>query len=203
MTNVEVTHDWGEPSGGLFSAPYDAPNVKSGIAGGAVMGLVGGLAFLLLMMFSSWISQRSPLSVLRLMGSTGYDGPISRAPGYVWGGLAIHLAVSAGWGAFFGLCAGRNGRSGAAIPFGALSAMFVWWVMTWWVIPMSTPRLFDATSGYWNFIWFCAHLLYGFFVGFAPMVANRIYRRLFVVVVTDHSEPVRADRDVDVVPLPD
>jgi hypothetical protein len=48
--------------------------------------------------------------------------------------------------------------------------------MSYFVLPMVNPRMYRAINGF-TITWLAAHALYGFILGFAPMVAVWMRRR--------------------------
>jgi hypothetical protein len=141
---------------------------------GAEAGLISGLVMILSMMVYTAAIGEGFLFPAKEIAATfmGVEAIIGGV-GTVLLGLAIHLAVSAAWGAAFSLMLAPNSSTGSAIGWGIAYAVGIWLVMTYVALPFFDPVMSDRVALYSGW-WFALHLVYGAVLGITPELAERM-----------------------------
>ena len=131
---------------------------------GAWAGLLGGAAFLLMMLSLHGVTERwvvLKLAAYPFLGNRVFHPELD--PGAVLLGLAVHLVVSMTWGILFAWLAHGLSRP-ATVLLGAVWGVVVWMAMFLLVLPVVTPALAEggASSGV-----ILSELVFGLTVGIA------------------------------------
>lgn len=115
---------------------------RRALGGGAVAGVIGGIVISLFMALAALAGGRDVWMGMKVAGAPLVGQDIIR-PGFEAGpvllGVAMHFAVSIGWGILFAaLCYGmsRGSTMAAGAPFGVV----VWLVMFYAVLPLFGMR---------------------------------------------------------------
>ncbi|MFB6350420.1 MAG: hypothetical protein ABEN55_05665 [Bradymonadaceae bacterium] len=136
------------------------------VGAGAIAGLIGGTVMALAAMIRAaiigagfWLPMQNVAAVWYGVGAYLADG------GSVFVGLVTHLAISAGWGALYGVFVDRETSIGASMGMGLLYGASVWLLMTYIALPLfnSTMAARVEIQPFW--FWFGIHLLFGGTIG--------------------------------------
>jgi hypothetical protein len=141
---------------------------------GAVAGLVGGFAMILVAMIYSAIIGEGFTFPLKEIAATflGVEAIIGGAGTIILGALT-HFVVSAAWGAVFGLALPADSTSSASYGWGLAFGVGVWLVMSFVALPIFDPVMNDRVALY-SGMWFAYHLVFGVVLGVTPEIARRM-----------------------------
>lgn len=146
-------------------------DTKDAVGGGVSAGMVGGLVLWIFLMILTAASGGSIWSVTK-----GAAAPFLEAtsPGFELGpvllGTLLHFAISAAWGATFGVLAYGLGR-GATVAAGLGWGLVVWLVMYYVVLPLAGLGAVVAATP--AFMAILAHLVFGLALGLAFLPYQR------------------------------
>ena len=148
---------------------------------GAIAGLISGAAMgLLAMIYSASIGEGFTFPLKEIAATfLGVEAIIGGAGTIILGAL-IHFAVSAAWGAIFGMVLPRDrdtlrtaADDTAAYGWGLAFGVGVWLVMTFIALPVFNQVMSDRVALY-SGMWFINHLLFGVVLGTTPAIARRM-----------------------------
>ncbi len=160
------------------TAPARPPGTRSIVRGvrrviisGGASGLVGGLLMALVLCARAILGGDGPWAPFALFGSALLvtQTPGSHATAVVLG-ISIHVVVSIFFGMAFAAVVGK-GRRGLALGWlakGIGAAFVIMVVMTFAVVPVVAPALYDGIAREWP-TWVVAHVAYGVGLGFEPL----------------------------------
>lgn len=159
-------------------AAYDRYGTKSLVAGGALAGLIGGLAMAMVAMIRAGVEGLGFWLPPRLIGATfvGIDALTSGA-GVVILGLITHMAVSMGFGILFAALIRRSTTTGTAVLGGVLMGIAAWAVMTFVALPLLNDIMRERSYALAPGWWFAYHLVFGAFLGLTPAFCQRFSSR--------------------------
>lgn len=145
--------------------------VARALLGGVLAGLVAGLVMVVPMVHSGlegtglWLPPK--LVAATWYGRTALLGD----GGVVLVGLLTHFAVSALYGALFGLTFGRLSSTRITVSVGVVYGVLVWAIMTLAVLPWGNGILAARVAlSPWG--WLAYHVLFGALVGASPVFAR-------------------------------
>ncbi len=146
-------------------------SVRRIVVSGGASGLLGGLLMALVLASRAVIAGAAPLAPFALFGSSllATSSPGSHATSVVLG-LVVHVTVSLFFGMAFSAIVGRR-RGGLALGWlatGLAATFVVMLVMTFGVVPVVAPTLYDGIARDWP-TWVVAHVGYGVGLAFEPL----------------------------------
>jgi hypothetical protein len=140
------------------------------ITGGALSGILGGIALSLYMLLATIARGADPWLAFKF-ASVGFYGERALDRGFsadtVFWGILAHFAIAAGWGLLFGLLVFGASR-GATVFAGVVWGFVVWIAMYHIVLPLA--GLADITQGSSAAGAIIAHIIFGgsLAIGFLP-----------------------------------
>lgn len=151
-------------------------DVKKAVGGGIQAGLVGGAAIALFLIVVAVSSGGTVWSVLK-GAAAPFLGAQAATPEFALGpvllGSVLHFAISAAWGAAFGVLAYGLSR-GATVVAGLGWGLVVWLVMYYVVLPLAGLGAMVAQTPAVMAI--LAHLVFGLALGLAFLPFQRRIR---------------------------
>lgn len=162
--------------------------IQSGSSAGAglLAGFIAGIVFALVAMFRSMdLGMSFWLPMQQVSGwFFGVDALLGGwIPTVV--GIAIHLALSSGFGLVFGFLASKLSMSGAFWA-GIFYGIAIWAVMTFVVLPALNPTML-ARVGLAPTWWFGLHLIFGAVLSLASPFARNFARHVSHRTVRPHA----------------
>ena len=122
----------------MTKVTLESSNRRRAVKGGIVAGLIGGAVLSVFMTIMNLASGQDIWVGMKIAGMP-FLGERALQPGFDLGAVSVgvlsHVAVSMGWGLFFGLLFHGASR-GATVVGGALWGIFVWLCMYYVVLPM-------------------------------------------------------------------
>lgn len=148
-------------------------NARDAIGGGISAGLVAGLVLWIVLMVLTAAQGGTVWSVMK-GAAAPFIGTEAGSPQFAWGpvllGTLVHFAISAAWGAFFGVLAYGLTR-GATVLAGIGWGLVVWLVMYYVVLPLAGLGAVVASSPVMMAI--LTHLIFGLALGLAFLPYQR------------------------------
>lgn len=149
-------------------------DLRGALLGGAVAGMIAGAVMAMMAMFRAWAVGMGfwfpPKQIAAVL--FGVDALVGDA-GVITVGLIIHMMMSAGFGALFGVIGGARVSVGAAFGLGLLYGVLVWAVMTYIGLPLVNEVMRErvAMQPVW---WFVYHLIFGGVLLLTPPLARAL-----------------------------
>lgn len=144
-----------------------AAGLSSGVLGGALMALVLGARAL--------VGGSGPWAPFALFGTALVPlGSAASNAAAILLGLVVHLATSVFFGIAFAAVIGRARPSVAlaGLALGVAAALVVMMLMTFGVVAVVAPALYDGISRDWP-TWVAAHVAYGVGLGLEPVFRRK------------------------------
>jgi hypothetical protein len=152
---------------------------RRALGGGAIAGIVGGIALTIALLFGAWMTGASGWVILKFASLPFLSDARVFQPGFEAGpvllGVTLHFLVSVGWGVLFALFFYGLSRGGTVLA-GLLWGVVVWLAMYYAVMPLLGLGAIARGAPVWPAL--INHLIFGLFVGlgFLPF-QRRIVRR--------------------------
>lgn len=131
------------------------------LIGGALSGIFAGFVMMVAALIHAGAAGAGLWLPLRLVATPWYGLEALVGDAAVVGvGLLTHLGVSAVFGVLFAAITSRRSTVGASLLSGAAFGAVLWLLMTWVVLPLVAPPLYEWTrlAPLW---WFTLHLIFG------------------------------------------
>ncbi|MBZ4334765.1 hypothetical protein [Corallococcus sp. AS-1-12] len=155
----------------LAVAPWNP--VRDVVLPGAVAGTLGAFVMAVLACAFSGVLHGEPWRPALLVAGLFFRDGAAHGVFAVVLGLLIHFAVAGGLATGFALLLPRRGTAVAALCLGVLYGMGLWTVMTWLMIPFSSPPLSRAAP---TSMLFLLHLAFGAALGTVPAARDVLTR---------------------------
>jgi hypothetical protein len=141
---------------------------------GLAVGVLGGAAMALFMVFAAAVNGLEPLAPLEAMGETftDQDAPHGR-PSFLVYGIFLHLAVASLVAILFLAMTPTEFTTTCAAVTGIGFTVLVMATMSMVVLPAANPELRAAMPALGG-SWVIAHALYGVALGFGPGLRRRL-----------------------------
>jgi hypothetical protein len=149
---------------------------------GALAGIVGGLAMVIIAMVYAALIGENPLVPIGAIAATARGSAIiDTSASSIALGTVIHLFVAAAWGVGFAWGIPRSVAPSPAIALGTFTGVAILVVMSWIVVPIVAPETRSqllwgsSPSSLPVVVAFAMHIAYGMSLALVPWLERRVH----------------------------